>query len=157
MAGRGRWGYEFSRWEWRVCAAFFGFLAVMCFCAGPARAMDPECETYEEYDPAIHGQLDATQRVHFCTPEEDVEGYPLQDGDLTRCVVTLAGQPFAITSTNRPGQYATFDTPDSVKQAVRTGEVKVHCETSEGAGAPVVALDARFRGPTAPGSPVLYK
>ena len=149
--------YEGPKWECRAYAVLFVFLALACFYGGPARAADPECVDPVVYDPAIHGQYNATQAVRFCTPEEDVAGYLLLDGELTRCVVSLAGRAFAITSTNRPGQYVNFDTPDSVKQATSTGEVRVHCETAAGPGAPAVALNARFRDPAAPGSPVLYQ
>ncbi len=123
--------------------------------AAMAQAVDPECVDPVAYDEAVHGQYDATVAVHFCTPQRDVGGFDLVDGDLTSCTVTAGGQPFALTSTTRAGAFVTFATPDSVKQAARFGAVEVYCSNAAGDGAPVVASNARFRDAGIPGSPAL--
>jgi hypothetical protein len=143
-------------WEYGIFWTIIALCALIGW-AEAAKGADPECVDPAAYDEAVDGQLDATVHIHFCTPEQDVAGTPLVDGDLTRCVVTAAGQAFAITSSNRPGQYVDFPTPDSVKQAAREGSVEVFCETAAGAGAPVVASNARFRDAAPPGTPTLLR
>jgi hypothetical protein len=143
-------------WEYGVLWAILALIALVGWTRA-AWGADPECITPLAYDPAVHGQLDARTSVRFCTPTADVDNNALQDGDLTRCVVSLAAQVFAITSSNRPGQYVNFTTPDSVKQAASTGAVEVFCETGAGAGAPAVALNARFRDAGTPGVPTLLR
>jgi hypothetical protein len=131
------------------------FLTLLLVIPTVALAADPECVDPAIYDPAS-GVYDATDTIRFCTPEKDANDVPLQDGDLTRCVVTAAGTPFAITSSNRPAQGVVFRTPDSVKEAVAVGELSVHCETSGGTGEAAVA-SARFRPVAAPGTPILLR
>ena len=132
-------------------------LAILALGAVQALAADPECVDPTVYDETTHGQYDATQHIVFCTPEADDGGTPLADGDLTSCTITAAGQPVVLTSTNRPGAYVDFTTPDAVKQAARFGEISVFCSTSAGDGAPAVASNARFRDATAPGQPTLLR
>jgi hypothetical protein len=124
----------------------------------PALAADPEC-VGPGYDEAVDGQYDARQSIRFCTPTEqaDENNTPIADGELTRCVVTAAGQAFAITSSNRPGQFVSFDTPQSVKDSAQVGGIAVFCENSAGAGAPVVASNVRFRDASVPSVPTLRK
>jgi len=121
------------------------------------QAADPECMNPVVYDEAVHGQYDATDNVRFCTPEFDVDGDILEEGDITSCTVTMDTQPFALTSSNRPGQYVNFTTPESVKSVTRSGVIEVFCENAAGSGASAVASNARFRNAAAPGNPTLLQ
>ena len=122
--------------------------------AYPSLAVDPECIGLK-YDETTDGQYDARETIRFCTPEEQVDGTPIADGELTRCVVMAASQAFAITSSNRPGQYVNFDTPEAVRTSGQVGSLEVFCENSAGAGAPVVASNVRFRNASVPNPPTL--
>ena len=126
--------------------------------ATPALAVDPEClEPDHVYNEATDGEYDARETIRFCTPEEQTDGTPIADGELTRCVVMAASQAFAITSSNRPGQYVAFETPEAVRDSGQVGSLEVFCENAAGAGARVVASNARFRDATVPTAPTLLK
>lgn len=131
------------------------FVYALMFVPVGMYAADPECVSLEEYDEAIHGQYDATQQIQFCTPETDANGDLLLDGEITSCTVTAQGQPFALTSTQRPGAYISFTVPQSVKDAGRFGSFEVFCSNDAGDGEAAVASNARFRDAGPPGLPTL--
>lgn len=118
-------------------------VAALALVAGPALALDPECESPATYDPASGPYLAPDNVVRFCAPQQDAQGDPLPADYVMTCELAVSGQPDAFQVAQvAPGTFHALQLPGAVKYGA---DAQLVCLNADSSAGEVVAFTARFR------------